>query len=453
MGQESMSLPEAPGTCHNVTPRRQRRFATKVRTGCITCRIRRIKCDEAKPYCHRCTSTGRKCDGYAILGPATRKPQSPPAQPTPGGNPEERQALYIFRTKVAMSIASSLDFGFWAHDLLQTAETYRTVQHAVVALATAYRSSILIEHGSRTQERQFILTQYNKSITSLQHCLSNQELLTRDQKVIILMVNLVFICICAVQGFQEEACVHLRNGLSLFHEWQLGVSEGSTQASTPTPVKLLATLYTQLDTQARMIMESSYPHKMRLWPPHSVVLDGWGSGHLATITKATSQLERLHNASIQLTTPPGPPEHENTCLHQHMPLYHHLQTWDLDFGPLLSQGGTAIKYLQIRRLLTGANFELWRSNTSKAPGPSPTWASKILELVNEIMQDSRFLEARVVFTPAGGLVEALYFVATRCHDTRVKRVAIEILERRPILEGLWNSSMAYAALHNHHATW
>jgi hypothetical protein len=32
---------------------------------CPYSRIRRVKCDEAKPHCQRCTSTGRKCDGYA----------------------------------------------------------------------------------------------------------------------------------------------------------------------------------------------------------------------------------------------------------------------------------------------------------------------------------------------------------------------------------------------------
>lgn len=44
--------------------KRTRRSHPKVRTGCITCKIRRKKCDETKPECHRCTSTGRRCDGY-----------------------------------------------------------------------------------------------------------------------------------------------------------------------------------------------------------------------------------------------------------------------------------------------------------------------------------------------------------------------------------------------------
>ncbi|KAJ9486494.1 hypothetical protein VN97_g6839 [Penicillium thymicola] len=30
----------------------------------MTCKIRRVKCDEEKPHCRRCISTGRQCDGY-----------------------------------------------------------------------------------------------------------------------------------------------------------------------------------------------------------------------------------------------------------------------------------------------------------------------------------------------------------------------------------------------------
>jgi hypothetical protein len=43
-------------------PNPQRR--TKVKTGCATCRIRKIKCDEGRPSCRKCVTTGRTCDGY-----------------------------------------------------------------------------------------------------------------------------------------------------------------------------------------------------------------------------------------------------------------------------------------------------------------------------------------------------------------------------------------------------
>jgi hypothetical protein len=32
--------------------------------GCATCRLRRIKCDEARPHCRKCAAANRTCIGY-----------------------------------------------------------------------------------------------------------------------------------------------------------------------------------------------------------------------------------------------------------------------------------------------------------------------------------------------------------------------------------------------------
>ncbi|KAL4931275.1 putative C6 finger domain protein [Aspergillus undulatus] len=37
----------------------------RTKTGCLTCRQRRIKCDEEKPVCKNCTKSKRECKGYA----------------------------------------------------------------------------------------------------------------------------------------------------------------------------------------------------------------------------------------------------------------------------------------------------------------------------------------------------------------------------------------------------
>ncbi|KAK2025647.1 hypothetical protein LX32DRAFT_675222 [Colletotrichum zoysiae] len=61
----------------------------KVRTGCKTCKVRRVKCDEARPTCERCRKARIDCDGYdtrptpgdtvAMKG----KPRAKPADNTP----------------------------------------------------------------------------------------------------------------------------------------------------------------------------------------------------------------------------------------------------------------------------------------------------------------------------------------------------------------------------------
>lgn len=42
---------------------RQKRYHHKVFTGCLTCRSRRVKCDETKPVCKNCLRANRKCAG------------------------------------------------------------------------------------------------------------------------------------------------------------------------------------------------------------------------------------------------------------------------------------------------------------------------------------------------------------------------------------------------------
>lgn len=37
----------------------------RTRTGCLTCRARRVKCDERKPACNRCAIANVECAGYA----------------------------------------------------------------------------------------------------------------------------------------------------------------------------------------------------------------------------------------------------------------------------------------------------------------------------------------------------------------------------------------------------
>lgn len=45
---------------------RQKRWAPKSRSGCLTCKKRRIKCDEGRPSCGRCLASNRDCE-YAQI--------------------------------------------------------------------------------------------------------------------------------------------------------------------------------------------------------------------------------------------------------------------------------------------------------------------------------------------------------------------------------------------------
>ncbi|KJZ79637.1 hypothetical protein HIM_01106 [Hirsutella minnesotensis 3608] len=57
--------------------KRKRNFSNRTKTGCLTCRKRKKKCDEHKPECSNCVRGGFVCAGYPPQrGPGWQKPES-----------------------------------------------------------------------------------------------------------------------------------------------------------------------------------------------------------------------------------------------------------------------------------------------------------------------------------------------------------------------------------------
>ncbi|KAF3077883.1 hypothetical protein TWF569_011742 [Orbilia oligospora] len=66
--------------------RHKKEIKRRTKTGCLTCRKRRIKCDEAHPTCKNCAKSKRECLGYdPIFKQAPQGP--PPIQPAPVNTP------------------------------------------------------------------------------------------------------------------------------------------------------------------------------------------------------------------------------------------------------------------------------------------------------------------------------------------------------------------------------
>lgn len=52
---------------NNALLNKRRIIKRRTRTGCLTCRKRRIKCDERKPHCFNCERSKKLCLGYENL--------------------------------------------------------------------------------------------------------------------------------------------------------------------------------------------------------------------------------------------------------------------------------------------------------------------------------------------------------------------------------------------------
>ncbi|KAL1881443.1 hypothetical protein VTK73DRAFT_3961 [Phialemonium thermophilum] len=58
--------------------KRKRNFSNRTKTGCLTCRKRKKKCDEGKPECSNCIRGGFVCAGYPPQRGAWTKPETKP---------------------------------------------------------------------------------------------------------------------------------------------------------------------------------------------------------------------------------------------------------------------------------------------------------------------------------------------------------------------------------------
>lgn len=52
---------------NNALVNKRRIIKRRTRTGCLTCRKRRIKCDERKPHCYNCERSKKLCLGYEVV--------------------------------------------------------------------------------------------------------------------------------------------------------------------------------------------------------------------------------------------------------------------------------------------------------------------------------------------------------------------------------------------------
>jgi Fungal Zn(2)-Cys(6) binuclear cluster domain len=135
-------------------PNRSRQWHHKVKTGCLTCKTRRIKCTEERPSCSRCLSAGRQCayqtqpksrfDGTTSQQPITEASALLLTKPRDHytSDPEELRAFQFFLevTAPAASTYNPHTKAFFVDLIPQVAESESAVRHLVVAVAAKQES-------------------------------------------------------------------------------------------------------------------------------------------------------------------------------------------------------------------------------------------------------------------------------------------------------------------------
>ncbi|QDS70105.1 hypothetical protein FKW77_005179 [Venturia effusa] len=219
--------------------KKKRASKPKVKTGCLTCKIRHVKCDETKPKCMRCTSTGRVCDGYAEPAPtkskstrSSKSPKSAASPPSPAkqlsvfaGSVLERRALEFFFHETAPQLSGFFTSRFWNGSVLQMSLSEPAIRYATMAVSAMYEDESLYGKSpvARTESHaRFALESYNKAIASLIEAAKANP----DSVRVPLMAAIIFICLDFLRGNVASAITHIESGINILKGWRRKHSGG-----------------------------------------------------------------------------------------------------------------------------------------------------------------------------------------------------------------------------------
>lgn len=224
----------------------------RVKTGCVTCRKRRVKCDERKPSCQRCEVANISCDGY--LAPRRVNPprylkdrghnvetsvgHTPshattsgdsttesllvayPQNPAPSQRPHQRAREILGHQQYASRSAQLLfrhdHLHFWRDHVLGMAWDTECIFDAVISLGLMHRAVIMLSNPDdkwRGLDNKVVAFQsYAKALSKLSEACTEAN--GRPSEIII--TTLLLLTWFEVRSLIRASCLCILNSYSAF---------------------------------------------------------------------------------------------------------------------------------------------------------------------------------------------------------------------------------------------
>ena len=214
-------------------------------------RIRKIKCDETKPFCRQCTNTGRRCDGYKNTegtpsdqsARSTSTPDTPTAE-TPSPSPalslipcrtiHEARYLSFYCNYIVRIIHAHQGVSGYAPLVIRLVNLDSVTREATIALALHFEAHTA---GSQSQFSYNVpLMYYNRAM----HATRNRLVLLSkeapsanvDTWRALLVTSLQFIGLELLQGNIGAAQSHFQSFSNIIKQYNLGSFEVGSASGT-----------------------------------------------------------------------------------------------------------------------------------------------------------------------------------------------------------------------------
>ncbi|KUJ10876.1 uncharacterized protein LY89DRAFT_787223 [Mollisia scopiformis] len=466
--------------------KRRRAFKPKTRTGCITCRIRRIKCDEAKPACLKCTSTGRKCDGYVVsTNDRTSKSPSPPRSSTPVVNntvsrtslprmtfvpfqasKSELRAFRYFQQETIPEICGFYREEFWFKSVLQACHHNPAIRHAAIALGSLHEKSVdpaASNHSEDLIEGGFPLQQYNKSIQALLKPVPGSFLKPQQKVDVALITCILFACFDALRGHLGTVFDHIDGGVKILSELQnkpnsvIHNDEEISATSLFAPMSTLNVLFTRLDIQGSSMMGA---RRLRLvpGPAHDPLIETAAIPaefySFEEARESQDNIFRCWHLDFRRTLtngaefPFGEVPTKEDAKFLKITYSQKLEQWSETYERFLLANPEK-RDLPADHMLQLLNTFIWiHADVDHAASAEDetTWDQyttqfrQIVYHATVIIASTSFITQRkTLFSLDTMIISPLYFVGSRCRHPEIRRDAIACLYTANRQEGLWES--------------
>ncbi|KAK8133259.1 hypothetical protein PG999_001432 [Apiospora kogelbergensis] len=483
-------------TASQAWRKRPRKWTPKSKLGCKTCKIRRVKCDEARPSCLKCQSTGRTCDGYdaaprfvevaaevqtsqdnRVHTKTTAAQRAPsacrqnhhsltlqslrPFMVLPVTNtPAQTEAMSFFEFISVKGLNEYYPSDSWRRTLMFFSQTVPSVRHAAVALALLHRNYHDGCSGPPSVAEQEPLFHYNKAI---QLVLAQRSGDSVEEMAITLLVCYLFMSYDNLAGNYLQAFTHLQGGVELARnipQANLGEGTGNVSSSSRMLLAHVVRQMRRLDMQAVTSMVHWTPDEIQE-KVASRLLSSNGGG-FASLSHAADDLQVLIARAMRLQWmaqeaffADGVPSDAAKAL-----VIEQLETWSRHFEEMLARPshrdhgtdtGNSSRLILLLRL---QNTVLWVLASGLGPGREMGY-DKFLPQFQQCVAMADDVAAahelyagssKPAFTPEVAILPVLYIIGAKCRDPAVRRDVLRILRRQPLRESVWDSAFAAKAV-------
>lgn len=472
----------------DLKPQSRRAFRPKTRTGCRTCKIRRIKCDEERPLCRRCVSTGRKCDGYELPirnTTSTNRSIVPKDTSTtlchymistqPKLDSDESTGFDYFRSRTVREISGCFTSDLWQSIILQISHNDRSILTSVIALGSLHLSlqKRILAKGNNA-EGVFAVQQYGRAIRMVRHRIAAASGSEPIEAALICCQALIFASIEFLCCNPFSAMTHVQTGRRILFELQRAQGANSQQPvqrqSQSSPLMMqLSNAFARLDYDDTCFGDH---------PPAVVIRAGDIVSPLASISHKFATLEdaKLHldytlgliedfrGKRIREVADKIPSDMSDWTIRycsgraalRMLALQEHRDQL-LDLRIRLNDWLSKLKLLQIAiptehnrraaQLMELQHFTAWHFLTTCDSRKEMDNDKYIAEFtrINQLARDYIEGDSKAgspmpslpVFTIDTGVFPALVTIALHCRDSRIRREALDMLNGPIRQEGLW----------------